>query len=237
MKDNRTRIAIILDRSGSMGSVRESTVTGFNEFIKKQREVGGDVSVKLVQFDHEYDVVFDKPLADVPEFTQANFVPRGNTALYDAQGKTIVTIGQELAAMPESERPSKVIVMTLTDGEENHSREYTLKAVSELIKGQQEKYGWDFVFLGANQDAVKTARAMNIRPQSAMTYSSNPTAMRASMTMASNYVNASRTVGAMNAAFSHNDRLAAMVKDDDSSLAALKNAGLGDLATTLQQQK
>lgn len=211
MKDNRTRIAIILDRSGSMGSVRESTVTGFNEFIKKQREVGGDVSVKLVQFDNEYDVVFDKPLADVPELTQANFVPRGNTALYDAQGKTIVALGEELAAMPESERPSKVIVMTLTDGQENASKEYKLPAIAAMIKEQQEKYGWDFVFLGANQDAILTAKSMNIRPQSSLTYTSNPQGMMRSMAMASNYVNTSRTVGALNAAFSDQDRADAIV--------------------------
>jgi hypothetical protein len=88
MKENRARIAIILDRSGSMSSVRESTVAGFNEFIRSQRALPGDVTVKLVQFDDQYEVVFDKPLADVPELTQDLFVPRGMTALFDAQGKT-----------------------------------------------------------------------------------------------------------------------------------------------------
>jgi uncharacterized protein YegL len=211
VKENRTRIAIVLDRSGSMASVRESTVTGFNEFIRKQREVGGDVSVKLIQFDDQYEVVFDKSLGDVPELNQSNFVPRGGTALYDAQGKTIISIGEELAAMSEDERPSKVIIMTLTDGQENSSREYTLAMVSAVIKEQREKYNWDFVFLGANQDAVKTAGMMNIPRNSAMTYSSNPTAMRASMAMASNYVNLSRTCGA--ASFSEQDRISAMVPD------------------------
>lgn len=236
MKDNRTRIAIILDRSGSMQSVRESTVAGFNEFIKKQREVGGDVTVKLVQFDNEYETVFDKPLADVPELTQARFVPRGGTALYDAQGKTIVALGEELAAMPEGERPSKVIVMTLTDGEENSSKEYRLPMIAAMIKEQQEKYGWDFVFLGANQDAVLTAKSMNIRPQSSLTYTSNAQGMMRSMAMASNYVNASRTVGALNAAFSDQDRADAVVPNGGLP----RTGGLGGKSPTwedlLQQQ-
>jgi hypothetical protein len=249
MKADRTRIAIILDRSGSMNSVRESTVTGFNEFIKKQREMGGDVSVKLCQFDHEYEVVFDKPLAEVPELTQNNFVPRGNTALYDAQGRTIVTLGEELAAMAEEERPSKVIVMTLTDGLENASREYKLDAIAAMIKHQQERYSWEFLFLGANQDAIFTARTMNIAPRSAMSYSSNPMAMRATMVMASNYVSESRRQALRRAGFSSAlaqdapefsdaERMAGLVKDaSPESLEQLRKAGLSDLADEIEREQ
>lgn len=225
MKENRTRIAIILDRSGSMSSVRESTVTGFNAFIKKQREVPGDVTVKLVQFDDYCDVVFDKPLSEVPELTQANFVPRGSTALYDAQGKTIVALGEELSTLSENERPSKVIVMTLTDGQENASKEYRLATIASMIKDQQEKYSWDFVFLGANQDAILTAKSMNIRPQSSLTYSASPQGMMRSMAMASNYVNSSRTVGAVNSAFSAQDRADAIDQKDISGLGAIPANG------------
>src|ERR1035437_5983097 len=157
MKENRARIAVILDRSGSMSSVRESTVSGFNEFIRSQRALPGDVSVKLVQFDDQYEVVFDKRLADVPELTQDLFVPRGRTALFDAQGRTIVALGEELAALAESERPSKVIGMTLTDGLENASQHFTVEIISALIKQQIEVYKWDFVFLGASQVAIRTA--------------------------------------------------------------------------------
>lgn len=224
MKENRTRIAIILDRSGSMESVRESTVTGFNEFIRKQREVGGDVSVKLVQFDDQYDVVFDKPLAEVPELTQATFVPRGWTALYDAQGKTIVTLGEELEKTPESERPSKVIVMTLTDGQENQSKEYKLSDISKMIKAQQEKYNWEFIFLGANQDAVKTAATMNIPLRSSMTYTSNAQGMQATMAAASNYVSLARSSDptiSSSAFFSAVDRKAALGGEEDDSPSSL----------------
>lgn len=192
MKENRTRIAIILDRSGSMASVRESTIAGFNQFIRSQREIPGDVSVKLVQFDDQYEVVFDRSLAEVPELTQDLFVPRGTTALFDAQGKTVVTLGQELAAMPESERPSKVIVMTLTDGLENASREYSVDQVASLIKHQTEVYRWDFVFLGANQDAIQTAATMAIPMASALTYPSTAPGMAKVFREASAYVQTSR---------------------------------------------
>lgn len=185
MKENCARIVIILDRSGSMNSVREATVAGFNDFIRKQREYEGEVTVKLVQFDDQYEVVFDKPLAEVPELTQDTFVPRGYTALYDAQGKTIVALGEELEALPESERPSKVIVMTLTDGLNNASREYRLERVAELIRHQTQKYNWDFIFLGANQDAVKTATSLNINVDAALTFGASAGSLLAAFDAAS----------------------------------------------------
>ena len=133
MKANYTRIAVILDRSGSMQSVCEATVAGFNEFVRTQQSLPGEVKLKLVQFDDRYEVVFDEPLHQVPELTQQTFVPRGMTALLDAQGRTIVELGAELAEQPEEERPSKVIVLTLTDGLENASKSFTRDRVAELI--------------------------------------------------------------------------------------------------------
>lgn len=212
MKNNSTRIAIILDRSGSMDSVRESTVAGFNQFIKDQKKIPGEVTVKLVQFDDQYDEVFDLPLKDVPELTQDNFVPRGWTALLDAQGRTIIALGAELAALKEDQRPSKVIVMTLTDGHENRSKEFKLHQVADLIQRQKEVYQWEFIFLGANQDAVKVAASMNIAPAAAITYTANAAAMANVMDAASNYVGAVRSRGF--SAFTDEDRLKAMVEDD-----------------------
>ena len=211
MKDNFTRIAIILDRSGSMESCKESTVAGFNEFIRTQRELPGEAMVKLVQFDDQYETVFDKNLKSCPELTQATFVPRGSTALLDAQGRTIVELGRELAALTEQERPSKVIVVTLTDGLENASKEYNLERIGELIREHRDKYSWDFVFLGANQDAIATAAAMNIPAPSAMSYSPSKAGIAASMAAVSNYVGAARA--GMPAAFSAKDRKKAMDKD------------------------
>ena len=211
MKDNFTRIAIILDRSGSMESCKESTVAGFNEFIRTQREIPGEATVKLVQFDDQYETVFDKPLKECPELTQNTFVPRGSTALLDAQGRTIVELGQELAALPESERPSKVIVVTLTDGLENASKQYNLDKIGEMIREQRDKYNWDFVFLGANQDAIATAAAMSIPLPSAMSYSTSKAGVAATMAAVSHYVGAARKGNA--AAFSTEDRKSAMEKD------------------------
>jgi hypothetical protein len=212
MKDNFTRIAIVLDRSGSMESCKESTVAGFNEFIRTQREIPGEATVKLVQFDDQYETVFDKPLKQCPELTQNTFVPRGSTALLDAQGRTIVELGQELAALPESERPSKVIVVTLTDGLENASKQYNLDKIGEMIREQRDKYNWDFVFLGANQDAIATAAAMSIPLPSAMSYSTSKAGVAATMAAVSHYVGAARKGNA--AAFSAEDRKSAMEKDE-----------------------
>ena len=211
MKDNFTRIAIVLDRSGSMESCKESTVAGFNEFIRAQKEIPGEATVKLVQFDDQYETVFDKPLKECPELTQNTFVPRGSTALLDAQGRTIVELGQELAALPESERPSKVIVVTLTDGLENASKEYNLDKIGAMIREQRDKYNWDFVFLGANQDAIATAAAMSIPLPSAMSYSTSKAGIAATMAAVSHYVGAARKGKA--AAFSAEDRKSAMEKD------------------------
>jgi len=211
MKDDFTRIAIILDRSGSMESCKESTVAGFNEFIRTQKQLRGEATVKLVQFDDQYETVFDKRLEDCPELTQQTFVPRGSTALLDAQGRTIAELGRELAALSEDERPSKVIVVTLTDGLENASKQYNLHQIGETIREQRDKYGWDFVFLGANQDAVATAAAMSIPPASAMSYSTSKAGIAATMAAVSNYVGVSRAGRA--AAFSAADRKAALEKD------------------------
>ena len=211
MKDNFTRIAIILDRSGSMESCKESTVAGFNEFIRTQRELPGEAIVKLVQFDDQYETVFDVNLKSCPELTQNTFVPRGSTALLDAQGRTIVELGKELAALPEQDRPSKVIVVTLTDGLENASKHYNIQQIGELIREQRDKYSWDFVFLGANQDAIATAEAMNIPLPSAMSYSTSKAGIAATMAAVSHYVGAAR--GGRAAAFSAEDRKSAMEKD------------------------
>ena len=211
MKDNFTRIAVILDRSGSMESCKESTVAGFNEFIRTQRALPGEATVKLVQFDDQYETVFDKPLKECPELTQSTFVPRGSTALLDAQGRTVVELGRELTALAEQDRPSKVIVVTLTDGMENASKEFSLDKIGEMTRDQRDKFNWDFVFLGANQDAIATAAAMSIPLPSAMSYSTSKAGIAATMAAVSHYVGAARVGKA--AAFSAEDRESAMEKD------------------------
>lgn len=210
MKDS-TRIVIILDRSGSMQSARETTVKGFNEFLKAQKEIKGDATVKLVQFDDQYDVVFDKNLSEAPELTQNTFVPRGGTALLDAQGRTITELGKELAALPESDRPNKIIIVTLTDGQENSSTDYTYDKVKELTEHQTKTYGWQFVFLGANQDAIKNAARIGINRNSAMSYNiNNASSYGHTFTAMSANIGATRSLG-KKIEFTEQERSKAMV--------------------------
>ena len=181
---NRRHIAVVLDRSGSMQTVKADTEGGLRAFLAAQHDAPGDTVVSLYQFDTSYDIVYENtPLAEVPAFT---LIPRGGTALLDAVGRTITTVGAQLAAMPEADRPGEVIVVILTDGEENSSREFRLDAVKKLITEQQDTYGWQFVFLGADQDAFAAAAGMGIRRDTTLSYSGEHT--QASMTNAGRMV-------------------------------------------------
>lgn len=161
---NLCEIAVVLDRSGSMGAVRSDAIHGFNTLLEDQKKVPGEATLSLVLFNTNHVTVHENVALDkVPPLTEASYVPSGGTALLDAVGWTIDSIGKRLANTPEARRPGRVIVAILTDGEENSSREYTSRArVAEMIKHQQEQYGWEFVFLGANMDAFAEAQALNI---------------------------------------------------------------------------
>ncbi len=173
--DNLTLIAALLDRSGSMQSIKPDTEGGFDAYIDQQREVPKRIEVTLAQFDTEYELVYaNRPLAQVPPL---DLRPRGMTALYDAVGRLITDVGAELARRAENERPGTVIVVVLTDGHENSSQEWTHEAVRALITQQQEQYSWNFLFLGANMDAVETGARMGFRRQDSITYAAAPAAV------------------------------------------------------------
>lgn len=216
MKKDFTRIVMILDRSGSMRSVRDATISGFNEYIASQKKLPGHVQIRLIQFDDHYEQVFDLPLSLVPELNRDAFVPRGMTALLDAQGRGITELGSELAALSECERPSNVIVITLTDGLENASRHYvgprndTGKVVRDLIKHQTDTYNWHFVYIGANQDAIAVAQDLGIAFQNALTYTASAQGMGNTMDAASNYTRGIRMCG--QAMFSDEDRKSALAR-------------------------
>ncbi len=163
-------IAVVLDRSGSMQSVKSDTEGGLKAFLAEQASAPGTTTVSLYQFDTEYEPVYEnRALADVPEY---RLVPRGGTALLDAVGRTISTVGAQLAAKTEDDRPGEVIVVILTDGEENQSREFSLTTVKQMITSQQDTYGWKFVFLGADQDAFEAAGGMGIARGTTLSYAS-----------------------------------------------------------------
>jgi len=171
---NKTDITIILDRSGSMGSVKDDTIGGFNNFLEEQQKVEGEASLSLVQFDDQYEVVYmDKDINSADKLTEATFQPRGMTALFDAVGRTINSTGQRLAGLSEVERPNKVVFIILTDGFENASKEFRASKISEMINHQRNNYNWEFMFIGANQDAVLSAKEIGIPASAALTYAAN----------------------------------------------------------------
>jgi len=171
MNKNLTEIAFILDRSGSMSPVTESAITGFNEFLRDQQKAEGQARLTLVLFDNEYLVPLDCiPVQEAVSLDTTTYVPRGSTALLDAIGTTVDRLGTRISAMPEPERPGQVIVAILTDGYENSSEKFTWKDISHKILEQTNTYKWQFLFLGANQDAIATAASLNIDAANAANY-------------------------------------------------------------------
>ncbi|MEM8600862.1 MAG: hypothetical protein AAGF99_13165 [Bacteroidota bacterium] len=171
MNDALTELVCVIDRSGSMQSIRDDAIGGFNAFLDAQKQVEGEARLTLVLFDHQYDRRLDAvPLAEVDPLTTETFVPRGNTALLDAVGRTIDDVGARLAKTPEAERPGTVLVCILTDGMENASSDYTRDRVKSMIEHQQAKYGWEFQFLAANQDAFAEASRIGIGRPNAMPF-------------------------------------------------------------------
>lgn len=177
----KTEIAFILDRSGSMSSMSHAAIAGFNEFLLGQQNTLDDqqrameANLTLVLFDTEYLVVQDRaPLETAVPLTTETYQPRGSTALLDAICQTIDELGAKLAATPEADRPVKVIVAILTDGEENASRRFTVSDVNQRITHQTNQYAWEFLFLGANQDAIATAARYGISALQSATFSADP---------------------------------------------------------------
>lgn len=176
---NLTEIICIIDRSGSMANIRNDAIGGFNTFLKEQQKIKSDRCLfTYAQFDDEYEVVHDcKPIEDIPPLDESTFVPRSSTALLDAMGKTIASVGERLAKTDEDKRPSIVIVMILTDGQENASREYTKQRINEMVKTQREQFKWEFVFLAANQDAIAEAHSYGIQAKNAANFSPDSAGM------------------------------------------------------------
>ncbi len=174
MKKNLTELVIILDRSGSMAGLESDTIGGFNGMLEKQKATEGEVLVSTVLFDGRSEVLYDRvPLAEVPKMTEKEYYVRGCTALLDAIGGAIHHIGNIHKYAREEDRPEKTIFVITTDGMENASREYSYDRVKEMVERQQEKYGWEFLFLGANMDAIRTAGRFGIRADRAANYHSD----------------------------------------------------------------
>jgi len=161
MNQNLTEIVFILDRSGSMSGFENDTIGGFNGFVKKQAELG-QTNLTTVLFDDRYEILHKGIDAKNAVLSDETYFTRGSTALLDAVGKTINKVGKRLSNMPEDNRPGKVIFVITTDGQENASRKYSYGEVKKMITHQTEKYGWEFIFMGANIDVAKEGRSLGI---------------------------------------------------------------------------
>jgi hypothetical protein len=198
MKQDYTHIAVVLDSSGSMASILDDTIGGFNVFLKGQKEAEGEATLTLVEFAprsggwlqpgnipwvQPNSLDFGKPdgvninvkldftpIKAVPELTKKNYIPSGGTPLLDTIAETIIRTGKSLAAMPESLRPAKVLFVIITDGEENESRVYNHQRVMEMIKHQSIVYKWEFMYLGANQDAIQVGASFGVSAARSMSY-------------------------------------------------------------------
>ncbi|MBS9535281.1 VWA domain-containing protein [Mycobacterium sp. M1] len=164
---NITRLAFLLDRSGSMQSIKSDVIGGFDAFLTEQRAGEGLCTVTLAQFDNQYEVVYrDRPLDQVPPL---QLQPRGSTALLDSMGKLITDTAAEIDALPEAERPGTVVVAIMTDGLENASREWRRADIKALVE-QQTNSGWEFLYMGADQDAVEVGKGLGVKDGQAVTY-------------------------------------------------------------------
>ena len=171
MKKNLTELVFILDRSGSMAGLEADTIGGFNAMLEKQKRQPGEAYVSTVLFDNDCEVIHDRlPLDRVPALTEREYYVRGCTALLDAVGGAIHHIGNVHRYAREEDRPEKTLFVITTDGMENASRRYSYDKVRAMIERQKEKYGWEFLFLGANIDAAKEAARFGIGADWAANY-------------------------------------------------------------------
>ena len=175
--NEKTHIVCILDRSGSMSNIMTDSLGGFNAFLKKQKELPDEATITIALFDDKYDLLHeDIDIKKVNELTSEQWYPRGTTALYDAIGKTVNAVKQTYLKLG-NEKPEKTLVCIITDGYENASKEYDRDKIKRLIK-DCENENWNFIYLGANQDAFAVGNSLNISGNNTYTYTSTSTGVQ-----------------------------------------------------------
>ena len=202
-------VIFILDRSGSMAGMEPDTIGGFNSTLESQRKEHGEVLWSTVLFDNHHEVIHDRvPIEKIEKLTEREYYVRGCTALLDAIGRAVKHIGNVHKYARAEDVPEKTLFVITTDGMENASKEYSYKEVKRMIERQSEKYGWEFLFLGANMDAVSEAGRMGIRPERAATF------LNDSEGIALNYQVIDRAMSSVRCTCSIDDDILATVRDD-----------------------
>jgi uncharacterized protein YegL len=193
MKEGLSEIICVIDSSGSMKLIKNDAIGGFNSFLNEQKKLPGEATLTLIQFNTDYEVIHEnKPLSDVSPINDKDYIPRGSTALLDAIGKAVDSTGRRLANTPEENRPEKVIVAILTDGKENASTSYDLSKIKDMIRHQKEKYSWEFIFLGANQDAFAEAAKIGIDSKDTLNFAATDDGIRSAYSDMSNSISTYR---------------------------------------------
>jgi len=206
---NYTHIVLIVDRSGSMQSIRSDAEGAVNSFIEAQKAVPGKATFTLVQFDNRYEVVQEN--VDIQDAQPFVLYPRGSTALLDAWGRTFNSTGEFLAGLTEDERPGKVVVAIVTDGYENASREFTYDQIKTMTEKQRNEFSWEVVFLAANQDAVAVGANLGVATGSALTYAATGAGTQSSFDALTHSVVSYRS-GGKGVNFTDEDRKNAVTK-------------------------
>ena len=193
-KPERIELVLVLDKSGSMQGLESDTIGGFNSMIKKQKALDVPVRVTAVLFNDKADVLYEsRSIHSVHALTEKEYEVGGTTALLDAVGSTILNVDQK----GNVKKGTKVVFVIITDGMENASREFTKTKVKQMISDKQEKYGWDFIYLGANIDAAEEAGAIGVKKANAVTYRNTESGVRANYDAVSAYVKEAAEMGAV----------------------------------------
>ncbi len=185
-----TALLFIIDRSGSMGMIKEDMEGGINRVLEEQKKLPGEVTVDVAYFDYELN--YDERFLSL-DSTKIEIKPRGMTALHDAIVDSVKTFGDSLSQLSEEDRPGTVLTIIVTDGHENASQRSKLSDVKELITQQQDVYGWEFVFLGANQDALETGQSFGLRKGASMTYTANAAGTQDASSFIAHTITSART--------------------------------------------
>ena len=198
MRNNLTEIVFILDRSGSMAGLESDTIGGFNAMLEKQKKAPGEALISTILFDNESVVLHDRvPLERIRPMTERDYSVRGCTALLDAIGGAVHHIGNVHKYARPEDVPEHTLFVITTDGMENASRRYTVDRVREMISRQKAKYGWEFLFLGANIDAISTARRFGIGADRAVNYHADPKGTRLNYEVLSDAITGVRCCASM----------------------------------------